>query len=394
MRICFWTPSVFSLGGTKRVVTLIANELSKQHDVTIMTQENRIKENRLLYQLDSAVKIDFLNIFDFEDGYHFSLSAFRNKAIKKINHKTGAYNDPKKNKVLAEAIFSEAGRKKLAEYINEQKYDVVIATGRLALWLAMMTPYLKCKTVGWQHSCYDAYINETNAIFLHQENLLKNYLPKLNAYIVLTPYDQRDYKKNLGIETKVMVNPRSFTSKEKTNPLQKHFLMVTRFEYAKGVDLMLDAFEEYCKLDPEWDLTILGDGALFKTTLQDAKDRKLTDRIHFLGRTNHVPDYYLTSSVLLLPSRWEGWPMVVMEAYEFGLPVIAFKTAALDLIIQEGETGLLVEAYDTKKFAEAMLKLAKDPEERERLAANAIRESSKYDISTIGQKWEEFLFSL
>ena len=83
------------------------------------------------------------------------------------------------------------------------------------------------------------------------------------------------------------------------------------------------------------------------------KDCHIDDRVNFVGYTNEPEKYYLNSSIFLLPSRWEGWPMVIMEAFEFGLPVIAFHTGAMDLIIDDQKTGFLPEAFDTKKFTEA-----------------------------------------
>lgn len=145
--------------------------------------------------------------------------------------------------------------------------------------------------------------------------------------------------------------------------------MATRFVYAKGLDLMMESFEEFCKQDSEWQLDIIGSGDLMKEIMADAKKRNLLDRVNFVGYTNEPEKYYLNSSVFLLPSRWEGWPMVIMEAFEFGLPVIAFHTGAMDLIIDDGKTGFLPEAFDTHKFTEAMLKLAHDEDLRRQMSA-------------------------
>ena len=140
--------------------------------------------------------------------------------------------------------------------------------------------------------------------------------------------------------------------------------MATRFVYAKGLDLMMESFEEFCKQDDEWQLDIIGAGDLWNQIVADAKRRGIEDRVNFVGYTNEPEKYYLNSSVFLLPSRWEGWPMVIMEAFEFGLPVIAYHMGAMDLIIDDGKTGFLPEAFDPHKFAQAMLKLAHDEELR------------------------------
>ena len=217
--------------------------------------------------------------------------------------------------------------------------------------------------------------------------MLQEYLPKLDRYIVLSDYDKRDYKKFLDIDTEVKINPRSFVSERKCDPKSKRFLMATRFVYAKGLDLMMESFEEFCKQDDEWQLDIIGAGDLWNQIVADAKRRGIEDRVNFVGYTNEPEKYYLNSSVFLLPSRWEGWPMVIMEAFEFGLPVIAFHTGAMDLIIDDGKTGYLPEAFDTKKFTDAMLKLAHDEELRREMSRNAIWKSEDFAIEKAVKEW-------
>ena len=65
MKICIWMTKIFDLGGTKRVVSLLANELVKEHDVTIMTYEDRFLEDRTMYHLSEDIDVDFI------DNNHF-----------------------------------------------------------------------------------------------------------------------------------------------------------------------------------------------------------------------------------------------------------------------------------------------------------------------------------
>lgn len=80
--------------------------------------------------------------------------------------------------------------------------------------------------------------------------------------------------------------------------------------------------------------------------------------------------------------------MVIMEAFEFGLPVIAYHMGAMDLIIDDGKTGFLPEAFDHHKFAQAMLKLAHDEELRVRMSANAIAKSNDFSIDKAVKEWD------
>ena len=73
--------------------------------------------------------------------------------------------------------------------------------------------------------------------------------------------------------------------------------MATRFVYAKGLDLMMESFEEFCKQDDEWQLDIIGAGDLWNQIVADAKRRGIEDRVNFVGYTNEPEKYYLNSSV-------------------------------------------------------------------------------------------------
>lgn len=365
---------------------MLANELVKEHDVTIMPYQDRFKEDRNMYHMSEDINLDFIDNTYFVNRHIRPKLLFRS-LVKRINNHTGFFNKKCFNKVLSDAIFPRETQDKWVEYLNEQNYDIIIATAGLSLRLAMLAPRLKAKTIGWQHNCYSGYLEVPKVVFWKQECLLQQFLPQLDRYIVLSEYDRRDYKEKLGIDTEVKTNPRSFVSEEKCDIYAKHFLMATRFVYAKGLDLMMDSFEQFCSQDSEWQLDIIGNGQLWNEIIADAENRNIRDRINFVGFTTEAEKYYLNASIFLLPSRWEGWPMVIMEAFEFGLPVIAYHMGAMDLIIEDGKTGYLPEAFDTKKFTEAMLKLAHDDELRVQMSLNAIEKSRDFDIERAVEDW-------
>ena len=101
-------------------------------------------------------------------------------------------------------------------------------------------------------------------------------------------------------------------SERKCDPKSKRFLMATRFVYAKGLDLMMESFEEFCKQDDEWQLDIIGAGDLWNQIVADAKRRGIEDRVNFVGYTNEPEKYYLNSSVSFFrpggkDGRWLSW---------------------------------------------------------------------------------------
>ena len=142
MKICIWITKIFDLGGTKRVVSLLANELVKEHDVTIMTYEDRFREDRTMYHLSEEINVDFIDNSHFINKHHTPAFCAR-YFVKKVNDRTGFFNKKCFDPILAEAIFPKKTREKWVEYFNSQDYDVILTTASLSLRLAMIAPQVK-----------------------------------------------------------------------------------------------------------------------------------------------------------------------------------------------------------------------------------------------------------
>ena len=164
MKICIWCTKIFDLGGTKRVVTLLANELVKEHDVTIMVYQDRFKEDRNMYHMSEDIKVDFIDNNEFVNRHHTPAFCWR-YLVQKLNAKYGIFNKEKYNDILADAIFPKKTREKWVKYLNEQNYDIIITTASLSLRLGMLAPELNAKTIGWQHNCYAGYLDVPNVVF-------------------------------------------------------------------------------------------------------------------------------------------------------------------------------------------------------------------------------------
>ena len=117
MKICIWCTKIFDLGGTKRVVTLLANELVKEHDVTIMVYQDRFKEDRNMYHMSEDIKVDFIDNNEFVNRHHTPAFCWR-YLVQKLNAKYGIFNKEKYNDILADAIFPKKTREKWVKYLN------------------------------------------------------------------------------------------------------------------------------------------------------------------------------------------------------------------------------------------------------------------------------------
>ena len=141
----------------------------------------------------------------------------------------------------------------------------------------------------------------------------------------------------------------------------------------KGHPWLIAAASEVIRGVPEIRFVFAGDGEMRPQLEKQAADLGLRDRFLFLGRRSDIPDILASSDIAILPSRAEGLPNAVLEYMAAGLPTIASRVGGNAELVQEGVTGLLVPAEDSKAISDALLRLLRDPELSRSIAANGKR---------------------
>jgi glycosyltransferase involved in cell wall biosynthesis len=139
-------------------------------------------------------------------------------------------------------------------------------------------------------------------------------------------------------------------------------LMVGIIRSVKRHAIALEAFQQVLRQHPAAHLIVAGDGPKRQQTEELAHALEITDRVHFLGHRDDIPDLMAASDVLLLTSRSEGVPQAVTQALGLGVPVIATAVGGVPELIQHEQTGLLIPPEDPAAAAEALLSMACNPE--------------------------------
>lgn len=139
----------------------------------------------------------------------------------------------------------------------------------------------------------------------------------------------------------------------------------------KGPHILLPAFKEVARKNPEISLLVAGDGALLPELKRYAMENGLENRVIFLGFLNQkqVPEAYAVSDFAIFPSLFdETWARAVNEAMAYGLPIIASrKVGATGDIIKDGINGFVIPENDFSALAEKILQLAENPELRKKM---------------------------
>ena len=212
---------------------------------------------------------------------------------------------------------------------------------------------------------------------------------------VLTSFDEPFFK-NLGAKVVIMPNPINIPiSINPFNEREKNILVagsLKRYK-VKGFDVLLTIIAPILKKHTDWTLTIAGDGEPGQQILEQlTKELGLTEQVFFTGFCNNMQKLMQNSKIYVLPSKYEGLPMVLMEALSNGMACIAYDciSGPRDLI-NNGENGLLIENQNEKAMQRGIYGLIENATLMEKLSLNATTSLNKYSLDNIIKKWETIL---
>lgn len=374
--ICFLVDSIFTVGGVQRVTRVIAEELAKDFDVTIVTLDPP-----MLVKKNNALTI---RCFAYPDTPQWKLLFC--KAYSYLYRKILPQNRFTSN-LYAHSSFPAEKRMALAKELQQGNYAAIIGVhAPLAVRLAACRKQLNgTKLIGWIHNSYEALFGEASR-YLGPE-LKRHYewqLEKLDETVVLCQHDAKAYH----ISTKVIYNPLTLIPGEPTKGNTKKFLAIGRFSpQHKGFDLLIQAFALFAKNNSEWTLDIVGEGEEESSYRNLITQKHLEDRITIHPFTDHIQTYYSEAQVYVLSSRWEGLPLVLIEAMAHGLPIVSSDLDVSREIM--GDFAIYFNNGDVEDLARCLQQAtAIDWNQKSK---QAIDIASRFDIKAIAGQWRKII---
>jgi len=314
--------STLGRDGTSRFITYLANYLSKSKSIKIKLLFFRDVPLESIEKLNKGVDIEVLKI----NGKLWQSAL---KAIGRILSIRPTYCFFGFHQLLwlsfLSPLFHAFGIKILIR-------DTIIPTifhAKDSKWRK------KLNRIAYQR--YDYIITQSIDM---RDDLVKNWGCNLSKMILINnPVDIAHINSNINTCPKELKEKRIFT-----------FVAAGRLTEQKGYDIIIQRMSEI-KPHPSFQLLVLGAGELDAQLLQLAKTKKVHDYIHFLGYRNNVASYIYHSDALLLSSRYEGFPNIVLEAQALGKPVFANTClGGINEIIINGENGIACNFEDPQAF--------------------------------------------
>jgi len=203
------------------------------------------------------------------------------------------------------------------------------------------------------HACYrgSTAASATVAVMISAHRILRTWVRKVDRFIVLSAFARQKFIDAGLPEEKIIVKPNFAADILPGDGRGGFALFVGRLCEEKGLRVLFDAWR---KLTTHIPLHIAGDGPL-NNEVRAAVET--IPGVHWYGPANHdrIVELMQQARVLLVPSLWyEGLPMVIVEAYAAGLPVLASRLGSLPEIVKEGRTGFLFRSGDSDHLASVL----------------------------------------
>ena len=356
--------STLGPGGAERVMSIMANYWAVRGEyVTLVTIDSSDTD---FYPLDPHVQRVGLGLM--RDSSNF-LAALRNNVLRV---------------------------RRLRQAIRASHPDVVLSfLGRTNVLVLVSTLGLGRPVIVSEHTD-----PRQNAIGYTWAALRRLLYPRSAAVVVLTnglrPWAEGFVKKGAVhiIPNPVQVPAMAFESNGAQGPKGsgRTVAAMGRLNPVKGFDLLLKAFARCAKKHTDWSLMILGEGDERPRLEAMASDLGIKDRVTLPGLVKDPLRILRRTDLFVLSSRYEGFPMALVEAMACKLPVIStdYPSGPQD-IVRDGVSAILVPPNDVNALAGAMDRLMANQAERQRLGANAVQVIERFSIEKIMNMWDNLL---
>ena len=386
-KICFITDSVFSIGGVQRVTAVIAKELAKDYDVTIVTFDPKGQKDTSLYGLNEAnIKYKFFTYPRVGKIKQLLCKVYSGLYLK-MQLQGKQWSD-----LYAHSSYPSELRNALVKELAKGKYDVIIGVhAPLAARLASLRNQLqKAKLIGWLHNSYEALFGKSSLYIGARRT--RHYIyqfRKLDDVVVLCQDDaHRFHHYDTQFQPLVIYNPITLKPGQISTGISKRFLTIGRFTpLHKGIDLLIEAFHLFAQKNNDWNLDIIGEGIEEHKYKSLISKYKLGDRITIHPFTNQIQDYYSNAQVYVLSSRWEGMPLVLVEAMSHGLPIVTSDLPVCKEIM--GDFGLYFRNGDIQDLANKLEEATQIDWQKK--SAEAIEISKRFDVDHIIKQWKQLI---
>jgi glycosyltransferase involved in cell wall biosynthesis len=390
VKIRFLIANAYGVGGTIKATYNLAGELAKRHHVEIVSVQTR--RDVPAFAVPPGVRLRAL-----VDGSPQAQRAKEESSglVARGKLKLGTWAMTQPSRVIHRRDFRYKNFNLLTDllllrFLREVDDGVLIGT-RAGLNLAIARFGRRSAIrVGQEHLNATKYGKGIRGAF-------RRFYPRLDAYSALTERDAAAFSHMLGPGVRVTCIPNGVSDggDVRSSNHNKVVIAAGRLAPQKGFDRLIPAWAQVARRHIDWELKIFGGGKLQGELEQQIDELGLRGSARLMGYTDKLPQAMAEASFYVMSSRFEGFPMVLLEAMRCGLPIVSYDcpNGPRDLITH-GRDGFLVPNGDVDGLAAAMIEMIELGDARRSFGEAALQKSKQYEMPAIARRWEELLEEL
>ena len=418
MKIMYCIRGLHNSGGMERVLSVKANLLaSRGHEVSIVVL--RLKGRKPFFPIDPSVNIvDLSAPYLSLPGHPSSANATSDSPRTTVSSAVGSTSNPA---TMASERLKGSVRKRLARVVEMLDPDVCVSLcGPEVRILPAVAGGRPC--VAEYHFSHDKFYRKYGGIFMYpyawlRTHMLERAVSEYDCMVTLTEHDLPIWKRHCRRVERIF-NPVTTPPGQVSRLAEKRMIAVGRLEDQKNFKDLVSAWSIVAERCPDWRLEIFGEGKLEHALRSQIARLGLTGSVILRGVVKDIASEYSNSSALLMTSLHEGFPLALVEASSFGLPLISYDcpTGPSEIIVDAGDggfdgagnvpaatfdqaagntpNGYLVPVGDVRTLADRICRIASDDNLRLRLGAASKASSRRFTPETIISAWEHLFSSL
>ena len=353
-------------GGIERAITDLANSLVENYSVEIVSTYRVYDEP--VNRLDRRIKVNYLTLLK-PNKKEFKT------ALKKFKFVSAFKEGIKSIKIL------KLKKELMINFIKNCESDVIISTRDIHnKWLGEYARDGVLK-IGWEHNHHHGNERYAKKIIESCKNL---------DYFVLVSKDLANYYKT-RVNPKCVYIPNLVSKADITSDLKSpNLVSVGRLSKEKGFTDLIDVFALVHMMYPDWKLNLIGDGEEKDKIVSKIRKYGLDDSVimHGFLDKDQVGKVLSNSSIYLMTSFTESFGIVLLEAFSYGVPCVAFDSAeGANEIISNNWDGYLIKDRNIDEMAKRVSHLIGNYSRRFIMGQNAIKKANKYSLEEVREKW-------
>lgn len=379
MKIAYIYPAFINIGGADKIIISKANYMAERwgYEVYLITDSQNGLEP--FFPLSEKVHLVDLDINFFQQYQYGPLK--RLMVYLRLMRKYKRALTQTLAQIRPDIVISTFSRD--AKFVNLYKRYAKAAIAEVHTTKKNIRALPNLRLKGGVYKLLAAYI----------EHQLNASAKKFDEVVVLNTLEEELWRPVRPV--RVINNAVQYYPEEENPLLAKSVIYVGRAEYEKAPDRLIEVWRLVAQRHPDWTLRMFCTGAMLDELKAKVQEYGIEQQVLFMPPTKDMEHEYMNSSLCVLTSRYEGFPVVLQEAMGCGLPCVSFNCpSGPRYIISDGEDGFLVDDGDIAAFAEKVCLLMDDEGLRQRFGRSAKEHMGRYSKEVIMAQWQELFQQL